>query len=141
MRTNITGVMVTSSSCSGTCLTLSMPRQPKVSAAESALSSSRFTRSKLTIAYNSAALSVATLVTVTALRLCYSSELFAEWGHDGRYIVAVGLMALVGLPLFVIQSWLISTTGQSLAKKMLKTKIVTMAGALDDGVTGEPEHD
>ena len=33
----MTGVIVTSSSCSGTCLTLSMPRQPKVSAADSAL--------------------------------------------------------------------------------------------------------
>ncbi len=35
MSTNITGVIVTSSSCSGTCLTFSIPRQPKVSAAES----------------------------------------------------------------------------------------------------------
>src|ERR687893_144632 len=34
---NITGVTVTSSSCSGTCLTLSMPRQPKVSAVDSGL--------------------------------------------------------------------------------------------------------
>src|SRR6187431_522607 len=33
IRTNITGVIVTSSSCSGTCLTLSIPRQPNVSAA------------------------------------------------------------------------------------------------------------
>ena len=37
MSTNITGVIVTSSSCSGTCLTLSIPRQPKVSAARRAL--------------------------------------------------------------------------------------------------------
>ena len=37
MSTNITGVMVTSRSCSGTCFTLSIPRQPKVSAADSAL--------------------------------------------------------------------------------------------------------
>ena len=37
MSTNITGVIVTSSSCSGTCLTLSIPRQPKVSAADIAL--------------------------------------------------------------------------------------------------------
>ena len=35
MSTNITGVIVTSSSCSGTCLTFSIPRQPKVSAADS----------------------------------------------------------------------------------------------------------
>jgi hypothetical protein len=37
MTTNITGVIVTSRNCSGTCLTLSMPRQPNVSAADSAL--------------------------------------------------------------------------------------------------------
>src|SRR5215211_1041483 len=36
MSTNITGVIVTSRSCSGTCLTLSIPRQPKASAAETA---------------------------------------------------------------------------------------------------------
>jgi hypothetical protein len=32
IRTNITGVIVTSSSCSGTCFTFSIPRQPKASA-------------------------------------------------------------------------------------------------------------
>ena len=36
IRTNITGVIVTSSSCSGTCLTFSMPRQPNVNAAAAA---------------------------------------------------------------------------------------------------------
>ena len=34
---NRIGVIVESSSCSGTCLTLSMPRQPNVSPADSAL--------------------------------------------------------------------------------------------------------
>ena len=34
---NITGVIVTSSSCSGTCLIFRIPRQPNVIAAEKAL--------------------------------------------------------------------------------------------------------
>ncbi|HYJ11018.1 MAG TPA: RDD family protein [Polyangiaceae bacterium] len=42
--------------------------------------------------------------------------------------LAFGLMVLLGLPFLVVQSWLISTTGQSIAKKLLKTKIVTVAG-------------
>ena len=33
----MTGVIVTSISCSGTCFTFSIPRQPKLSVAESAL--------------------------------------------------------------------------------------------------------
>ena len=37
MSRNSTGVIVTSMSCSGTCLIFSMPRQPKVLAADSAL--------------------------------------------------------------------------------------------------------
>ena len=37
MSRNITGVIVTSSSCSGTCLTFSIPRQAKVETAEAAL--------------------------------------------------------------------------------------------------------
>src|SRR3990170_3546903 len=37
IRTNITGVIVTSTSCSGTCLTFSIPRQPKVRAVDNAL--------------------------------------------------------------------------------------------------------
>jgi hypothetical protein len=37
MSTNITGVIVTSTSCSGTCLTFNIPRQPNVRATDSAL--------------------------------------------------------------------------------------------------------
>ncbi|HEX6183079.1 MAG TPA: ATP-binding protein [Pyrinomonadaceae bacterium] len=66
-----------------------------LSAAESAISSSRVSKSKLTLAFNVAALSVATLGTVLALRLCYGSELAAGWGSGGRYVTAVCLMALV----------------------------------------------
>jgi hypothetical protein len=35
ISTHMTGVRVTSSSCSGTCLTFSIPRQPNVSAVDS----------------------------------------------------------------------------------------------------------
>jgi signal transduction histidine kinase/ActR/RegA family two-component response regulator len=66
-----------------------------LNAAESALSSSRVSKSKFTVAFNAAALSVATLITVSALRLCYGSELVTEWGHGGRYVTAICLMALV----------------------------------------------
>ena len=66
-----------------------------LNAAETALTSYRFCKSKLTVAFNSAALAVATLVTVSALRLCYGSELFAEWGHGRLYVSAVCVMALV----------------------------------------------
>ncbi|HEX8353334.1 MAG TPA: hypothetical protein VF611_10565, partial [Pyrinomonadaceae bacterium] len=66
-----------------------------LNAAETALTSYRFCKSKLTVAFNAASLSVATLATVSALRLCYGSEMFAEWGHGSRYVSAVCLMALV----------------------------------------------
>jgi signal transduction histidine kinase/CheY-like chemotaxis protein len=66
-----------------------------LNAAETALTSYRSCRSRLTVAFNAAALSVATLATVCALRLCYGSELFTEWGHGSRYVSAVCLMALV----------------------------------------------
>ncbi len=66
-----------------------------LNAAESALNASRVSRSKLTIAFNAAALSVATLATVVALRLCYGSELVAGWGSGGRYVTAVCMMALI----------------------------------------------
>jgi signal transduction histidine kinase/ActR/RegA family two-component response regulator len=66
-----------------------------LNAAESGLTSCRHSKSKLTIAYNAGALAVATLATVLALRLCYGSEMFAGWGHGGRFVTAVCLMALV----------------------------------------------
>ncbi|HEX8284742.1 MAG TPA: ATP-binding protein [Pyrinomonadaceae bacterium] len=66
-----------------------------LNAAESALTSSRYSKSKLTVAYNAGAISVATLATVAALRLCFGGELLAEWGHGGRYVTAICLMALI----------------------------------------------
>ena len=66
-----------------------------LSTAESALSSLRVSRSRLTVAYNAGALAVATAATVSALRLCYGGELVEEWGHGGRFVTAVCLMALV----------------------------------------------
>jgi signal transduction histidine kinase/CheY-like chemotaxis protein len=66
-----------------------------LNSAESALSSYRFCKTKLTVAFNAAALSLATYVTVLTLRLCYGDELSVGWGYGGRYVSAICLMALV----------------------------------------------
>jgi signal transduction histidine kinase/ActR/RegA family two-component response regulator len=66
-----------------------------LNAAESAAFSSRSCKSKLTIAFNSAVLAVATFVTVLVLRLCYGDELVAGWGYGGHYVSAICVMALV----------------------------------------------
>jgi signal transduction histidine kinase/ActR/RegA family two-component response regulator len=66
-----------------------------LNAAESALTSSRHSKSKLTMAYNVGAVAVATFATVAALRLCYGRELFAEWGHGGHFVTGICVMALV----------------------------------------------
>lgn len=47
---------------------------------------------------------------------------------DPKSELALGVMVIGCLPFLVVQTWLISSTGQSIAKKLLKTKIVTMAG-------------
>jgi uncharacterized RDD family membrane protein YckC len=47
---------------------------------------------------------------------------------DPNSELALALMAIGFLPILVVQSWLISSTGQSIAKKILKTKVVTMSG-------------
>jgi len=66
-----------------------------LNAAESTLSSYRFCKSRLTVAFNAAALSLATLAAVWALRLSHGGELVAGWGHGGRFVSALCLMALV----------------------------------------------
>jgi signal transduction histidine kinase/ActR/RegA family two-component response regulator len=66
-----------------------------LNAAESALTSSRHSKSKLTMAYNVGATAVATFATISALRLCYGGELFAAWGHGSHFVTAICLMALV----------------------------------------------
>jgi signal transduction histidine kinase/ActR/RegA family two-component response regulator len=66
-----------------------------LNAAESTVTSYRFCKSKLTVAFNAATLSLATLATVTALRLSHGGELAAGWAHGGAFASAVCLMALV----------------------------------------------
>ncbi|MDT5295023.1 MAG: hypothetical protein QOJ76_1903 [Acidobacteriota bacterium] len=64
-----------------------------LNAAETALSSHRFCKSKLTMAFNTAALALATYATVLTLRLCYGSELDVGWGH-GQFFPFICVMAL-----------------------------------------------
>jgi signal transduction histidine kinase/CheY-like chemotaxis protein len=66
-----------------------------LSAAETALSSPRFCKSKFTIAFNVSVLAVATFVTVLTLRLCYGDELGVRWGYGSQYVSAICVMALV----------------------------------------------
>ena len=47
---------------------------------------------------------------------------------DGHSELALPVMAITCLPFLVSQTWLIASTGQSIGKKLLKTKIVTVAG-------------
>ena len=47
---------------------------------------------------------------------------------DPQSELALAVMAITCLPFLVSQTWLISSTGQSIGKKLLKTKIVTMTG-------------
>lgn len=50
--------------------------------------------------------------------------------------LALPVMAITCLPFMVAQTWLISSTGQSIGKKLLKIKIVTMTGELPGFVRG-----
>lgn len=50
--------------------------------------------------------------------------------------LAAVLMMLGLVPYFGIQAWLIASTGQSLAKKLIKTRIVTMNGDAPGFVRG-----
>ncbi|HWS53380.1 MAG TPA: ATP-binding protein [Pyrinomonadaceae bacterium] len=62
--------------------------------AECLVSSARFCRKKLTIAFNGAALALAMWATVTTLRLCFGRVSFFGEGFDGNAISAVCVMAL-----------------------------------------------
>jgi signal transduction histidine kinase/CheY-like chemotaxis protein len=66
-----------------------------LNAAETTISSFRFCKSKLIVAFNAGALAVATLVTVLVLRLFYGDERGVSWGYGGQYVSAICLMALV----------------------------------------------
>lgn len=57
-------------------------------------------------------------------------------GEDEGSVVMVGLMVLCGLGLAIYQMYLISTTGQSLAKKWLGIRIVKLDGSLPGFVHG-----
>src|SRR4051794_20320224 len=80
----MTGVTVTSSSCSGTCLTFSMPRQPNVSAVDSP--PGRGGRAVVAMAWRTAAVSAPSAVEVAALMTAPRS----------RRLVLEGRIVLVG---------------------------------------------
>lgn len=62
-----------------------------------------------------------------ALLFCIPGALIGFLAGAGEDVVP--LLAVGGLvPYFGIQAWLVATSGQSLAKKLLKMKIVTMDG-------------
>ncbi|HEX8560632.1 MAG TPA: hypothetical protein VF668_21230, partial [Pyrinomonadaceae bacterium] len=112
-----------------------------LNAAESALSSYRYSKTRLTVAFNAAALSLATLVTVVALRLSHGGELAEGWGRGGHYASAFVLMALVQ---YVANSGVVALAfalkngqpvWQTWRQHYLWTSITYLAGASAAGLT------
>jgi signal transduction histidine kinase/CheY-like chemotaxis protein len=66
-----------------------------LTATEGALASRRFCRRKLTVAFNAAALALATFANVCVLRWCFGPDLSFKDGFPGSFISVICLMALV----------------------------------------------
>ncbi|MCA1633725.1 MAG: response regulator [Acidobacteria bacterium] len=66
-----------------------------LTAAEGLIASSRFCKRKFTVAFNSAALALATFINVSLLRWCFGQDVSFDGNFHGSFISAICLMALV----------------------------------------------
>ena len=111
-----------------------------VAAAEALCSSLRFSKKRLTIAFNAATAASSTFITFWTLRLCFGAITDLREGYSAPFIIAICTMALVQ---YVCNSGMVATaaalkSGQSLwltwHKGFLWTSITYFAGASAAGI-------
>jgi diguanylate cyclase (GGDEF)-like protein/PAS domain S-box-containing protein len=111
-----------------------------LSTIESLCSSLRFSKKRLTIAFNAMTASLSTFITVWVLRLCFGPLLDLRGGYSAPFIVGICLMALVQ---YVGNSGMVATAAalkinqplwMTWRKSFLWTSITYFAGASAAGI-------